>query len=125
MAKEWDKWLAFLKKYQDRFVYGTDFYAFQRDENGAVRHNVRPQFVRNLFETDGEHLYMGEAFKGIKLDKALRDKIYRDNFARLYPQPRRIDYKWIVAQAEEVYNEKKFHFGLDAYDCEYIIKKCN
>ncbi|MBQ9976556.1 MAG: amidohydrolase family protein [Clostridia bacterium] len=123
MAAEWDKWLPLIEKYQDRFVYGTDFYAFQRKPDGSVSHNGRPVFLRQFFETDEEHTYITETFRGVKLDKSLRDKIYRENFARLYPEPKKVDDKWLVNEVERVYREKKFRFRLEERDCEYILGK--
>ena len=82
MTKDWGRWLAFFNKYQERIVYGTDYYAFPKvDETRWLKAvHLRPDFVRRFFETDGEYEYLGTAFKGVKLEKILRDKIYRDNF---------------------------------------------
>lgn len=91
MQKEWGLWLQFWEKYQDRILYGTDFYAFPKDENWEVAFFRRPKFVRQLFETNTEHEYIGEKFVGIGLEKRLRDKIYRDNFMRLLGEPKPID----------------------------------
>lgn len=92
MAKKWDKWSPFFEKYQDRIVYGTDMYAFPRDFEGGWEQAVyrRPNLIRELFETDTLHEYIGEKFQGIKLATKIRDKIYRENFTRLYGTPKRV-----------------------------------
>ena len=97
MSREWDKWLPFFEKYQDRIIYGTDYYAFPKDENWQVAFNRRPKFVREMLETNGEYVYLDEKFKGVLLSKNLRDKIYRENFVRLYGSPRKTDYNYVVS----------------------------
>lgn len=96
ISREWDKWLSFFEKYQNRIIYGTDYYAFHKGENWLKAVNLRPKFVREMLETDGEYVYLDEKFKGINLDKKLRDKIYRENFVRLYGAPKKTDYDYVV-----------------------------
>ena len=43
MGKEWEKWLPFWKKYQDRILYGSDYYAFPKDENWETAFQRRPR----------------------------------------------------------------------------------
>ncbi len=108
MTKNWDKWLAFFIKNQDRIVYGTDYYAFPKvDETRWLKAvHLRPDFVRRFFETDGEYEYLGAAFKGVKLEKPLRDKIYRDNFMALLGEPKPIDKNYFKKEIERLLIEK-------------------
>ena len=122
MSENWNIWKKFVEKYQDRIIYGTDYYAFQKNENWEESFNRRPQLIRNLFETDGEHFYLDKKFKGIKLDKNLRDKLSRENFMAFLGNPKEIDENWLVLQAEKILAEKKFRRQIDKPDAEYIIK---
>ena len=115
-------WKSFVEKYQDKIIYGTDYYAFPKNENWEVNFNRRPQLIRELFETDEEHSYVGKIFKGINLDKKLRDKIYRENFMDFLDSPTKIDENWLALQAEKVLAEKKFRRKIDEPDAEYILK---
>lgn len=96
MGKAWESWLPFWQKHADRIFYGTDFYAFPKDENWQIAFNRRPKFIRQFFETDGSHIYLDEEFKGVLLDKAMRDKIYRDNFLKLLGEPKKIDTAYVL-----------------------------
>jgi hypothetical protein len=121
MGKEWEKWLPFWEKYQDRIYYGTDFYAFPKNENWQVSFNRRPKFVRQFLETDKTHDYLDEQFNGVLLDKGLRDKIYRQNFINLLGEPKPIDNSYVVATAKRL-NAKKEHKSIFAKeDIEFIL----
>lgn len=120
ISREWDKWLKFFEKYQDRIIYGTDYYAFPKDENWEVAFNRRPKFVRQLFETNAEHDYLGMKFKGIMLDKKLRDKIYRENFIRLFGEPKAIDGKYVAKKCVEV---AEYYRGFKKEDIEDVYLK--
>lgn len=105
MTKNWDKWLAFFNKYQDRIIYGTDYYAFPKDENWEIAFKRRPEFLRQLFETDSEHTYLDKTFTGVKIEKCLRDKLYRKNFMKLLGEPKPIDKKYFKAEIERLLKE--------------------
>ena len=122
MSRDWGMWKKFVEKYRDRIIYGTDYYAFPKDENWEVCFTRRPKLIRELFETDEEHVYVGKKFKGINLDKKLRDKIYRENFMEFLGDPTELDEDWLAAQAEKVLAEKKFRRQIDKPDAEYIVK---
>ena len=122
MSKEWDKWLPFWVKYQDRIVYGTDFYAFPKDENFEVAYQRRPKFIRQFFETDGEYIYLDEAFKGIKLDKCLRDKIYRENFLKLLGKPSEIDKEYLIQTAKNLQFVQNKRSKFADQDLAYILR---
>ena len=102
MTETWEEWLAFFYKYQDRIVYGTDFYAFPKDENWEIAFNRRPKFLRQFFETDGEYTYLDQKFKGVKIDKALREKLYRENFVKLLGEPKVIDREYAIKEIEKL-----------------------
>ena len=93
MSNAWEKWLPFFEKYQNRILYGSDFYAFPKEDEAEWRiaFRRRPDFLRQFFETESEHLYIDQTFFGVKIDKALRDKLYRDNFMKLFGEPKKID----------------------------------
>jgi hypothetical protein len=120
MGKEWKKWLPFWEKYQDRIFYGTDFYAFPKDDKWEISFNRRPKFIRQLLETDQTHVYLNEEFKGVLLDKQIRDKIYRDNFVKLLGEPKKIDDEYILNEVKRI-SLKQEHKSLHAKeDLQYI-----
>lgn len=100
MSNAWETWLPFFEKYQDRIIYGTDFYAFPKKDEAAWRTGFRrrPDFLRQFFETGSEHLYSNEVFCGVNIDERLRRKIYRDNFMNLLDQPKPIDIDYLKAE---------------------------
>ena len=79
MLKNWDLWHNFIKKYQNKIYYGTDFYAFPNEDENEWRtcFTRRPNFVRQFFETDTEHYYINDKFKGVLLEEDILEKIYR------------------------------------------------
>ena len=102
MQKNWDKWLPFWEKYQDRILYGTDFYAFPKDENWEIAYTRRPQFIRAFLETNKEHTYLNEPFQGVLLDKSLRDKIYRENALKMLGEPKKVDLSYMCIEAQRL-----------------------
>lgn len=93
MSNAWEKWLPFFEKYQNRILYGSDFYAFSKknETEWRIAFRRRPDFLRQFFETESEHLYIDQRFFGVKIDKTLRDKLYRENFMKLFGEPKPID----------------------------------
>ena len=123
MQKNWGEWLPFWEKYADRIFYGTDFYAFPKDEQWEICFRRRPDFLRQILETDGEHTYLEQPFKGVKLDPSLRDKIYRQNFLRLLGQPKSIDFAFIITHAKRLQTvDNKFSTNADN-DLSYILSQ--
>ena len=105
MLEDWEYWYDFIKRYQDRIFYGTDFYAFndENEENWKIAVWRRPNLIRQFFETDTCHEYVGTPFKGVKLEKQLRDKIYRENAKRMLGgEPKAIDEGYIKREAEKL-----------------------
>ena len=102
MLKDWDTWHEFFVQYQDRIVYGTDFYAFPKDEKWEENFKRRTNFVRQFFETDTEHLYIDKTFRGIKLEESIRKKIYFDNAVRELGEPKKMNVAYMIKKAEEL-----------------------
>ncbi|MBO7345310.1 MAG: amidohydrolase family protein [Clostridia bacterium] len=104
MAETWDEWLKFFTQHQDEIVYGSDFYAFPKQDEKEWRtaFHRRPDFVRQLLETDKEHLYIDQKFRGVNIDKSLRDKIYRENFVKLLGEPRKINKEYFHSEAKRL-----------------------
>ena len=119
MSKNWEKWSKFFEKYQDRIIYGTDYYAFPKDENWEIAFNRRPKFIRQMFESNGEYCYLGDNFVGINLKKEIRDKIYRENFNKIYGTPKIINSQYIVNQCQKVIDMYK-RFPNEIIDSLYI-----
>lgn len=101
MSNHWDKWSCFFNHYQDRILYGSDYYPFEKNKYWLIAVNRRPVFLRNYFETDSEHDYLGTTFKGVNLDKNILDKIYMENALVLYQEPRKINTKIVLMDLEK------------------------
>ena len=122
MGKEWNKWASFFEKYQDRILYGSDYYAFPRDENWEETFSRRPKLIREFFETDTEHEYQGEKFRGVKLDDKIVDKIYWKNAERLLGEPKKIGYAYMRRKAEELLLKPNKYSPFADGDLEYILE---
>ena len=123
MGKEWEKWLPFWEKYQDKILYGTDYYAFPKDENWEVAFQRRPKLIRQFLETDGEYEYLGESFTGIALEKKLRDKIYCKNFEELLGAPKKIDENYVEFTAKKLLEISNKKSAYAQEDLAYILKE--
>ena len=112
------EWIDFIKKYSDRIVYGTDLYNFERLDNADWKRafHARPDFVRQCFETDTEHVYAGRKFVGMKLPKKYRNKIYRENLIRELGEPKPINYEWAIEKVKDLRKEFSDLETLDGYD---------
>lgn len=112
------EWIEFIKKYSDRIVYGTDLYNFERLDNADWKRafHARPDFVRQCFETDTEHVYAGRKFVGMKLPKKYRNKIYRENLIRELGEPKPINFDWAIDKVKELRKEFADLETLDGYD---------
>ena len=121
MSKEWDKWLPFWKKYQDRIFYGTDFYAFPKGDMWEISFNRRPKFVRQFLETNQSHEYLGEQFNGVLLDEKLREKIYRQNFLNLLGKPKQIDISYMIDKAKRLALKSEHKSRYAKEDADFII----
>ncbi len=122
MLEDWDTWKGLITKYQDRIFYGTDFYAFPREDDASWRaaYTRRPWLVRNFFETDGEHEYFGQKFRGVKMDDGIVDKIFYKNAERLMGAPRTIDRTAFVSRCRRLLGEEGFS-AQGKLDLQYMI----
>ncbi len=122
MLNNWEEWHAFFVQYQDRIVYGTDFYAFPKDDKWEENYTRRTNFVRQFFETDTEHLYIDKTFRGVKLEKSIRDKIYRENAARELGAPKKIDLAYLQQTAEKLLTKTEHKDPFAKEDLRFILK---
>lgn len=123
MLEDWEYWHDFLLRYRDRIFYGTDFYAFSDadPEKWEILFQRRPRFLRQFFETDTEHDYVGNPFRGVKLEKELRDAIYRENVKRFLKPPAPIDEDYMKREAKRLLTvEAKEHPCADE-DLAFIL----
>ncbi|MBQ7369202.1 MAG: hypothetical protein IJW60_05800, partial [Clostridia bacterium] len=102
--------------------YGTDFYAFPKGENWEVSFWRRPRFVRQFFETDGEHVYGENTFRGVKIEKPILDKIYRENALALLGEPRKIDLAYMERKAQELLKMPNKQEAYADEDLKYILE---
>ena len=123
MGKEWDKWFLFWQKHVDRIFYGTDFYAFPKNAEWQVAFNRRPKFIRQFLETNKSHLYLGEEFTGILLDKSLRDKIYRDNFMKLLGEPKTISKDYVLKTTKRLLDKDTHKSSYAKEDLALILNE--
>ena len=84
-----DRVVAFLTKYQDRILYGTDF-TMQPDSIARTTHaRARERWLANwrYFNTDEEMKVpeLDDPVRGIALPKEVVEKIYRLNAQRVFP----------------------------------------
>ena len=100
MLNNWGEWKKFFIEHQDRIIYGSDYYAFPQDENWETNFLRRPKFLREFFETDTEHDYIGKPFRGVKMDEKILQKIYWDNSMRWLGEPKKIDLDYLKTKAE-------------------------
>lgn len=119
MLGEWDKWHAFWLKYQDRIFYGTDFYAFPKDENQRTCFTRRPWFLREFLETNTEHKYLDNSFKGVKIEESVLDKIYMQNALKLLGNPKKTNNDYFVAEAKRLSSQNLS--DLEKKDLKYIL----
>lgn len=118
MSREWEKWLPFWEKYQDRIIYGTDYFAFPKNDEWEKLFNCRPKFLRGFLETNTEHYYYDTKFKGVKLDEKILDKIYMTNAIKLLGDPRPIAKDYFIKEAERLKQYSLSDFELS--DLKYI-----
>jgi len=85
-----DKVRRFFLKYQDRLMYGTDQTIGPRRDAAAIRARAHDIWTRDWrFLTTDEMLRTPEvngAFRGLKLPRAVVDKLYRTNAERWFPR---------------------------------------
>ncbi|MBQ8725956.1 MAG: amidohydrolase family protein [Clostridia bacterium] len=127
MLSDWDEWQKVFESYQDKIIYGSDYYAFPMDESWEENFLRRPKFLREFFETDKEHTYLGKKFHGVNMDRKILAKIYWENAIKRLGNPKRIDENYLLQKAEDLLkiDGKRAEFA----DCDlrYIIQTvgCN
>ena len=122
MSEHREQWLPFFEKTADRWKYGTDTYNFAAPETVAAPPSTdadgrpcydlagadswtrntlhRPWFLRNWFETDTEHDYGAEHYRGFAMPPALRERIYWSNAVRDLGDPRPVDRAWLLRKLD-------------------------
>lgn len=100
------QWQAFFLKYADRILYGTDIYNWHReDKTVEEKYSHAVNLVRSFLEfrepfTDK---WTGRSFSHpFGFSAAVLDKIYYDNFVRLFGnEPRPLDKERIVFECKQ------------------------
>ncbi len=105
-----DEWKQFFIKYADRILYGTDIYNWSYDKNNPEARFGRAVNLERGFLESREPFFSGwfqNTFEHpFGLEDDVLDKIYRDNFIRLFgAEPRELDKELIVAEARKFMNE--------------------
>lgn len=113
MLKSWDEWQEFFVQYQDRIIYGSDFYPFT---------NRRPTFLRTFFETEGDFEFLQKSFRGVRMEQSILDKIYRENMERRVGQPKKIDLEYMRSTAIALKDAPQKHSAFTDEDIDWILK---
>jgi len=87
MIQPRDKVRAFLIKYQDRVLYGTDLGVLPRDDTRKALEEWSSTYARDwkFFATDQSVEYMGHTYKGLALPQPVLAKIFHDNAVHWFP----------------------------------------
>lgn len=101
MHADIENWLPFLESHADRFKYGTDFENYNVSDDDIVNHLRPSNIIRNFMETDTEHTIHGHTYRGINLDSSLLQKMYYENAAKEYGDPKPISKAFIAAEIEK------------------------
>ena len=123
MQETWEEeWLPFFVEQQDRIIYGTDFYARPRNEDGSVATMLSARFIRRYFETDTVHTNVhGKEYRGVNLDPVIRTKIYSGNAKRVLGAPKKIDLEYMRKKAEELSRLPNKDVKFADSDIQYIL----
>lgn len=121
MSHDWQRWLEFFTKYQDRIIYGSDYYAFPKDDNWQVAFTRRPTFIRQFFETSTKHMYLDDEFCGVDFPSEMRHKLYMTNSERLLGASKPVDYDYVKGEAHRLLAEKHHYSDNAQYDLQYIL----
>jgi hypothetical protein len=99
-------------------IYGSDYYAFPKDENWHEKFIRRPQFLKEFLTTETEHCYLGVWFKRVDLKKTLLNKICYINAERILGEPKKIAPHYFEEEAERLLRYSLNDFDKD--DLKYI-----
>jgi predicted TIM-barrel fold metal-dependent hydrolase len=82
-----DKVLAFILKYQDRILYGTDLHFSSGTTDSAAAESWENQYALDwrYFATDDTFEYLGSKVEGLNLPRPVLKKLYHDNAVRWIP----------------------------------------
>ena len=102
MLEDKDFWIDFIEKHDTRIKYGTDTYnnAIADEQLWEMRALPRPTLLRNFFETDTEHTYFDDTYRGIALSPDRLGKIYMQNALMEYGAPKKIDMAYVKKELE-------------------------
>jgi predicted TIM-barrel fold metal-dependent hydrolase len=80
-----DTMIAFITKYQDRLIYGTDI-GFRQGSTETTR-DFESVYANDwrYFATGDTLLYKGKPMKGLGLPTSILHKIYHENAAKWFP----------------------------------------
>jgi predicted TIM-barrel fold metal-dependent hydrolase len=87
MIQPHDKVRAFLIKYQDRVIYGTDVVVLPRDDTQKALEEWNSTYARDwkFFATNQSVEYKGHTYAGLALPEPVLRKIFHDNAAHWFP----------------------------------------
>ena len=87
MLQPRDKVRAFLIKYQDRVLYGTDLGAMPKDDTEKALGEWTDTYARDwkFFATDQKVEYKGHSYQGLALPRPVLRKIFHDNAVHWLP----------------------------------------
>ena len=93
MRENWENWRSFFDRYAERLMYGTDFYAFPRNDMESWKKSVhiRPQFLKQFLGTTTKHDYNGASYIGVGLPNEMLEKLVRTNALAHYGMSKPID----------------------------------
>ena len=79
-------------------------------------------FKREFAETGTEHTYVDEKFRGVLLEKNLRDKIYWNNAEKLLGKASVINKKYMLAEVERLMALPEKQSKYADVDLQYILE---
>ena len=87
MMQPRDKVRAFLIKYQDRVLYGTDLVVMPKDDTEKALAEWNDTYARDwkFFATNKKVEVKGRKFQGLELPEPVLRKLYHDNAVRWFP----------------------------------------
>jgi len=87
MMQPRDKVRAFLIKYQDRVLYGTDLVVMPKDDTEKALAEWNDTYARHwkFFATNKTVEVKGRKFQGLELPEPVLRKLYHDNAVRWFP----------------------------------------
>ncbi|HEV2699935.1 MAG TPA: amidohydrolase, partial [Terriglobales bacterium] len=87
MMQPRDKVRAFLIKYQDRVLYGTDLVVMPKDDTEKSLAEWKDAYARDwtFFATNKTLEVKGRKVQGLELPEPVLRKLYHDNAVRWFP----------------------------------------